>query len=174
MEPPGSRLPEPLSAKDIRQISEVVKNPSFDVYVGEDDDILRRVSGRLEFDVPEDDRDSLGLKGGSLEFSVEFSDVNGDQSIEAPANARPLSALTRSLGAGGVLGGATGSTGGSPGANGGATVTPPATGSGGGSASPPADAPDADDFKRYVDCLDEARPEDTDALQRCAELLQQP
>ena len=73
-----------------------------------------------------------------------------------------------------MLGGATGSTGGSPGANGGATVTPPATDRGGGSAAPPADAPDADDFKRYVDCLDEARPEDTDALQRCAELLQQP
>ena len=92
----GQQAPEPLSAKDIRQISEVVKNPSFDVYVGEDDDILRRVSGRLGIRRARGRlRTSLGLKGGSLEFSVEFSDANGDQSIEAPANARPLSALTR-------------------------------------------------------------------------------
>ena len=35
---------------------------------------------------------------GTIRFSVEFADVNGDQEVEAPANARPLSALTRSLG----------------------------------------------------------------------------
>jgi hypothetical protein len=35
-------------------------------------------------------------------------------------------------------------------------------------------SPEAQDFNEYADCLDKARPEDTDALQRCAELLQRP
>jgi hypothetical protein len=87
--------------------------------------------------------------------------VNGDQRIEAPANARPLSALTRSLGGGGVLPGS-GSGSGSGGAGTGAS---PSTGGGA--------TPGAEGFRRYAECLDEARPEDTDALQRCAELLQQ-
>ena len=36
-----------------------------------------------------------GIQSGAIEFEVEFSDVNGDQQIEAPANARPLSSLTQ-------------------------------------------------------------------------------
>ena len=32
-------------------------------------------------------------------------------------------------------------------------------------------SPRTDDFKAYSDCLDDARPEDTEALQRCADLL---
>jgi hypothetical protein len=78
--------------------------------------------------------------------------VNGDQLIEAPANARPLSALTDSLGSTGVP-------------NLGQQETP--TQSEGMS-------PEAEDFQEYAECLDKARPEDTEALQRCAELLQRP
>jgi len=148
----GQSPPEPLSDDDIRRIGEVVRDPVFNVYVGVDDDIIRRVSGRIEFDVPREDRAGLGgLESGKLQFSVEFSDVNGDQEIEAPRDARPISALTTTLGAGGGLPGL------------GTQAEPPAGGS-----------PDADDFREYADCLDKARPEDTDALQRCAELLQQP
>jgi hypothetical protein len=36
------------------------------------------------------------------------------------------------------------------------------------------DSPGTEDFQAYADCLDKARPEDTEALQRCAELLQTP
>ena len=36
------------------------------------------------------------------------------------------------------------------------------------------DRPRPQDFQAYADCLDKARPEDTEALQRCAELLQRP
>ena len=159
----GGEAAEPLSREDIRKISEVVKAPTFDVFVGKRDGIIRRVAGRIEFDVPENSRDALrGIEGGSLDFSVEFTDVNGDQRIEAPANARPLSDLTRSLGGGGVLsGGGSGSGAEAPGGSGG---SPPAIGDGA--------TPDADDFRRYAECLDDARPQDTEALQRCAELLQ--
>ena len=116
--------------------------------------------------MPEASRASLGgIQSGSIEFSVEFANVNGDQQIEAPAHARPLSTLTRSLGGG---------------------ARRAAGGLGGGrrrqrhararhaEPRPTTRAPRPQDFKDYADCLDKARPEDTEALQRCAELLQRP
>jgi hypothetical protein len=156
----GQTPPQPLSIKDIQMVADVVHDPTFNVYVGEDDDTIRRLSGKLNFDVPEASRQSVGgIQSGSIEFKVEFSDVNGDQQIEAPAHARSLSSLTRSLGGGATL---------------------PGLGGGGGSSSgttpsvPDNSTPEAQDFKKYADCLDKARPEDTEALQRCADLLQRP
>ena len=68
-----------------------MRDPTFHVYVGKEDDVIRRVAGKIEFDVPEESRQSLGgIQSGSIEFEIEFSKVNGDQVIEAPANARPL------------------------------------------------------------------------------------
>jgi hypothetical protein len=159
----GGPVPEPLSQSDIDKVADVVQDPSFDVYVGKEDKIVRRVAGRLELEVPEDDRAAVGgIEGGSVQFSIEFSDVNGDQRIEAPAKARPLSDLTRSLGTG-ALGGAGGGTGGgSGGGAGGGTQSAPQGGS----------SPDPEAFKDYAECLDKAKPQDTPALQRCAELLQ--
>ena len=155
----GQTPPKPLSEDDIRKVAEVVRDPTFHVYVGKEDDIIRRVAGKIEFDVPEESRQSLGgIQSGSIEFELEFADVNGDQQIEAPANPRPISALTTSLGGTG-LGGVVGGGGTSP-------AEPPATGDG--------TNPEAQDFKEYADCLDKARPEDTEALQRCADLLQRP
>jgi hypothetical protein len=176
----GGEPPAQLSAAQIAGISESVSNPNFDVYVGKEDGLVRRVSGRVEFEVPADLRARLGdIKSGTLEFSLELADVNGDQEIEAPAKARPLSALTRSLGGAsaldsigsGIAGDGEGSQDGlgesSP------EITPPDNGEGGGGQLPPESTttPEAEDFKEYAECLDEARPEDTDALQRCSELL---
>ena len=152
----GQEVPAPLSAEDIEQVAEVVRDPTFDVYVGKEDEIIRRVSGRIEFEVPEADREGLGgLESGTLTFAIELSDVNGDQEIEAPANARPLSDLTDSLGGrrpgrprhrrrrGRHPGGARRSR-----------PAQPAGGSDGGTA-------DAEAFRQYSECLDKARPEDT-------------
>ena len=123
------------------------------------------MSGRVEFEIPKPSRAGLGgLDGGSIVFSVEFRDVNGDQEIEAPANARPLSDLTDSLGAGGLPGGI-GGEGEEPEPAGPPDM--PSGGAGDGSSDPEA-------FRRYAECLDQARPEDTDELQRCAELLDGP
>jgi hypothetical protein len=161
----GTVTPKPLSESEIKQVADVVKDPHFDVYVGKSDNVIRRVSGRLQFSVPALAQSSLGgLKGGSLEFSVELSKVNGNQRIQAPANARPLSDLTNSLGAGalGALGGATGGTG--------TQTTPPSGGSSGGTTGGTT-TPSADAFKRYARCLDKANPSDRQALQKCASLL---
>jgi hypothetical protein len=156
----GSSKEQPprLTEADIQELADAVKNPSFDVYAGKKDNLIRRVSGKIEFDIPEASQANLGgLKAGSITFSVELRNVNGDQQIEAPTHSRPLSKLTNSLG--GAIGalGAGGGTGQEPG---------PEQGQGnGGSTS-------ADQFRKYSDCLDKARPEDTEQLQRCADLLQ--
>lgn len=161
----GQAPAPPLSDADIRELTQAVEDPSFDIYVGKEDDIIRRVSGRVEFEIPKRSRAGLGgLDGGSVVFSVEFRDVNGEQEIEAPASARPLSDLTESLGAAGL-----------PGGLGGGSEEPvptappdmPSGDNGDGSSDPEA-------FRRYAECLDQARPEDTEELQRCAELLEGP
>jgi hypothetical protein len=176
----GGEAPEQLTGAQIAAITESVSNPSFDVYVGKEDGLVRRVSGRIEFDVPADLRVRLGdIKSGAFEFELEFADVNGAQEIEPPAKARPLSELTRSLGGSSALDGlGSGITGdGDPSQDslGESTpeITPPNNGQGDGGQLPPESTspPEAEDFKAYAECLDEARPEDTEALQRCAELL---
>jgi hypothetical protein len=160
----GQAAPPRLSDADIRELTEAVNDPSFDIYVGKADDIIRRVSGRVEFEIPKRSRAGLGgLDGGSIVFSVEFRDVNGDQEIEEPASARPLSDLTDSLGGGGLAGG----LGGGEQPDTPAPPDMPSGGSGGGSSDPEA-------FRRYAECLDKARPEDTEELQRCADLLEGP
>lgn len=152
----GEQAAQPLTAADIQELTDSVKEPTFDVYIGKQDNLIRRVSGRIEFDVPEADQDDLGgLTSGSVVFSVELRDVNGDQQIEAPAHSRPLSRLTDSLG-------------GAIDALGGATEPEPEDGQEGSGSS------DEDQFRQYEDCLDNARPEDTEELQRCADVLQQP
>ena len=166
----GQTPPQPLSTKDIQMVAEVVHDPT-----------LRRLRGQegrhhpaavrasIEFDVPEASRASLGgIQAGSIEFKVEFANVNGDQQIEAPAHARPLSSLTRSLGGSGALGGRDGHRGrhGAGHGNGDGTGSAPSV--------PDNANPGSQQFKDYADCLDKARPEDTEALQRCADLSAAP
>jgi hypothetical protein len=164
----GQVPPKPLGQNDIAAIASVVKDPTFDVYVGKSDDTVRRMAGRLQVTVPPRDQAKVGgVKGGSVEFSIEFRNVNGHQKIEAPAKARPLSDLTSSLGTSGLQGlGSGGLGGGSSGGKGSAgpegSTTPPTATTG----------PDQKAFKAYSDCLEKADPNDTAALQRCAQLLQ--
>jgi hypothetical protein len=154
----GRKSTPRLTKADIRELAKAVKDPSFDVYVGKTDDTIRRVAARIEFSIPEDDRAGLGgLTGGTITFSVELRDVNGNQKIEAPAHSRPLSKLTNSLG--GALG-----------ALGAGSATPDDSGSG----SDSGEDDSTDSFQRYAKCLDKAKSNDTEQLQRCADLLQSP
>lgn len=147
-----------LTEADIRELAKAVKDPSFDVYVGKRDSLIRRVSGRIEFEIPEADQEELdGLRGGTIKFSVELREVNGEQQIEAPASSRKLSELTKSLGGALDALGAGSAT---------QQEADPEEESSDGS-------DDTDAFRQYEQCLDKARPEDTEQLQRCADLLQQ-
>jgi hypothetical protein len=160
----AGQVPKPLSRAELDRIDRVVTNPSFDVYVGKRDDVIRRLSAHIELKVPKKDQASVGgLKGGTIEFSLQFSNLGGHQRIQAPAHARPLSELTSSLGTQALRGGIGGSSDGSTASPGKTTTQGPSTGSTG--------SPTAEAFKRYGQCLDQADPRDTRALQRCARLL---
>jgi len=138
-----------------KQIQDVVENPRFDVYVGKDDDVIRRLSADLSFKVPGEKQAQLnGLKSGTLSFSTDFADVGQPQTINAPDNAKPLSELTTQLGGlAGLLGGLGGASSGS--------------GSSGSGASGPTPAA----FEKYTKCLQNANPNKPAELQKCADLV---
>jgi len=160
---PGT--PQPLSSEELDQIAGVAGDPRFDVYVGEQDGLVRRISGNLELVVPQEDRAAIGgIEGGSVRFSIELADVNGDQRIDTPQGARPIADLAQQLDGLGALGssllGENPEAAPEPGAGTEAPAEPVPGGT---------EAPDA--LEGYGDCLDEAPPEDTAQLTRCAELL---
>lgn len=155
----GQGAPQQLRDEDVERLSEAVRDPSFDIYVGREDGLIRRLTVRVDVAVPEEDRaDVGGVTAASLRFSLELDDVGGDQSVSAPANARPIADLTRQLGSLGEL--ATGSLG--IGGDSGDSDS-----RGGGSSG----GADTDDFERYGDCLEQAPPDDAEAIERCSQLL---
>jgi hypothetical protein len=117
-----------------------------------EDDILRRLTARLELEPPEGNTgapDSV-----SAELSITFSDVNEPQEVSAPSGARPLAELLQQFGldASQLGQGLQGGLGGTP--------------ESGGSTAPPS----GDQSQAYLECLQTAQG--ADELSRCAELLQ--
>jgi hypothetical protein len=153
----GPQAPPRLTDEQKEQVEEVVQDPSFDAYVGNDDDKLRRLSADLEFEVPEDSRERIGgLEGGRISFSIEFANIGAAQPIEAPEGARPIEELTRQLQ--GLLGGALGTP--QPGAE------PEA---GDGAQAPPQSEPEK--RKAYEECV-KTDPSDESVRAFCEVLLQ--
>jgi hypothetical protein len=149
---------KPLGKQEIERLAKSVDNPSFDVYVGKDDDIVRRISLRIDVAVPEQDRKRVGgVTRASVRLSAQLDDVGGDQQVEAPRSSRPLSDLTSQLGS---LGNLTDGFGG-----GSSTTTTPVPDANGDSGS------GLDGFERYSNCLDAADPNDSAAIADCRALL---
>jgi hypothetical protein len=106
----SGRVPTQLTPQQKQQIEQAIKNPTFDLYSGKDDHILRKLALKLGFTQP-------GAKtSGNVTFSLEFADVNKPQTIETPASPKPFSELSKALSSlgggqlGSLLGGATGGT----------------------------------------------------------------
>lgn len=171
----SSDIPDPLSARQLDDLAEMVRNAGFDVYVGKEDEVIRRLSAQLEVRVPEGDRSRVGgIEAGAVRFSIEFRNVDGEQVVKAPAKARPVADLTEQLGGLSALGGFAGDAGGSGDGSG---RRPPAGGSdqaprrGGPRPDRTQEGDGVEAFRRYSECLDRADPDNTRALARCAELL---
>lgn len=145
----GAAPPPKLTDQQRQRVADAVSDPVLDVYVGKDDDVVRRLSANLELEVPEGSRDDVGgIEGGRISFSVEFADVGRQVRVQAPADARPISELAEQFGGLGALdGGVIPEGGGGSGAEGG------------------------DEFSRYAKCLEEADPSDLQAIQACSDLL---
>src|SRR4051794_40410488 len=143
----GTSAPSQITPQQIDQIKQVVKNPTIDVYVGKDDDILRRLNVSIDFSIPEAQRSQFqGATGGNVTFSLDLRDVGKPQTITAPQNAKPLSELRSQLGGSssgsGSFGGGSGS-GGSGGSRsrGSRSRGPRSGGAGSGGGPPSARAP---------------------------------
>jgi hypothetical protein len=115
---PGATAQVPSSAQ-LKQVEGAVKTAHIDVYTGADDHLLRKLAVSLDI-APPAGSTSSGVSSVSLNFSITLTDVNQQQTITAPSNAKPLSDLTGQLGALGLLGSAGG--GGVPGLSGGGST----------------------------------------------------
>jgi len=156
----GGSLPTRLTPDTIRTVESVVRTPpTFDVYVGKEDGLLRRLAARIELDLTK-----LGgavgqsLGRGTVTFSIQFTKIGERKRIAAPVSARPIGELRQLLrGSTSSLLGGVGTEQGSASASGGSgtTTTPPS----------------AEQFRRYGECLDRARAGDIRELQRCANIL---
>ncbi len=76
------------------QVASAVKSAHVDVYVG-DDDIVRRISAQLKL---EPQNGGGGPKSVEIELDLKLTEVNEEQTISAPASAKPLSKLFLKLG----------------------------------------------------------------------------
>jgi hypothetical protein len=140
-------LPERLSDEQRRQAAEAVENLSVEIHTGREDKILRRLLVTADLVAPEGT--DLGAESASVRFDLSLLDLNEDQEIEAPENARPFEELLQSLGQLGI-GGLGGAQGGGSGPGGG--VSP-------------------ENLEEYSQCIQDAGS-DTDKQRECSELLE--
>ena len=142
----AGQVPEKLTEDQKRQVTEAVKDPRVEIYTGKEDSILRRMVVNLGVD------DSASNTSGTVAFDVSITNLNEDQDIAEPSDAKPFSELLGQLGGLG-LGSGSGSSSGSGSA--------PAPSSGGGS---------SEDLEAFSKCITEAG-NDSAKAQKCSELL---
>ena len=78
------------------ELESAVKAAHVDLYVG-DDHIVRRISTQATIE-PKKGKGSEKVKSVEIELDLKLTGVNEEQTIEAPANSKPLSALFVKLG----------------------------------------------------------------------------
>jgi hypothetical protein len=76
------------------EVSKSVKSAHVDIYVG-DDDIVRQISAQLQI---EPQNGGSGPSSVEIELDLKLTEVNEEQTISAPPNAKPLSRLFIKLG----------------------------------------------------------------------------
>ncbi len=138
----AGQVPEKLTEEQKRQVTEAVKDPRVEIYTGKEDSILRRMVVNLGVD------DKGSGTSGTVAFDVSITDLNEDQDIAEPSDAKPFDQLLGQLGGLG-LGGGSGSG------------SAPAPSSGSGS---------SEDLEAFSKCITEAG-NDTAKAQKCSELL---
>lgn len=156
----GSSTPSQLSPATIAKVQQIVKNPTFDLWVGKSDNRIRRMSVKIDFQIPAAQQAQFqGASGGTLTFQIDFAKVGQPQTVTAPANPRPISELQQQLGGlGGGLGGLGGS--GSSGSGSGGSSGSGGTGGSGGGTPTPAQ------LQKYSKCLQSGT-----SIQQCSKLI---
>jgi hypothetical protein len=145
-----------VDTQQLDQLDSIVQSGDVDVYSGVDDKLLRRFEIKLELKPP------AGTPGApdslTVEFQLNFADVNNPETFNAPANPQRLSDLFQAIGInprqlGNALRGGLGTSGALP-ESGGSTT-----------------APSNSSIQAYEQCLSQASG--SEELQKCADLLSQ-
>ena len=147
----SGQVPEKLTDAQRRQVLDAVKDPRVEIYTGKDDQILRRLVINLGVE------DAASGTTGTVALDISITDLNEDQDIAEPADAKPFDQLLSQLGGLGALGGAAGSGSGSGSAD------------DGGASSDGAGASDAD-LEEFSKCIEEAG-DDVAKARECSELI---
>ena len=144
----SEQIPDKLTEAEKQQTAEAIEDLSVEIYTGADDRILRRMVIDLSLKMPEG-TSVAAAQSADIRLDFQLLDVNEEQEIEAPENAKPFSELLKQiegLGAGldlGALGGG---------------------GTGGG------EQPNVDEYSACV----QKNLGDNDAVRKCADLLNTP
>ncbi|HEY1853199.1 MAG TPA: hypothetical protein VGG40_01310 [Solirubrobacterales bacterium] len=142
------------------ELASQVKKAHATVFVGEEDNIVRKVAAEMTVE-PEGSNETV-----EIEFELALGEVNEKQVISAPSNAKPLDELFQKIGVNPLellQGGGTGGLGSLlEGIEGGSS-------SGGGESSgAEAGVPNVEESKAYLECLQNV--ESASDLQKCANL----
>jgi hypothetical protein len=136
----AANLPQQLTPAQKQQAADAIKKLSVEIYTGKADRTLRRIVVALTA--------KSQAQTVDLNFDLQLTNVNQDQSISAPSGAKPFDQLLSQLGGLGGLGGS-GSSG--------------SAGSNSGSAN-------SKNLQKYSQCIEKAGNDATKA-RKCADLL---
>jgi len=150
----AGEVPEKLTDEQRQQVLDGVKDPRVEIYTGKDDQILRRLVVNLGIE------DAATSTSGTVAFDISLTDLNEDQDIAEPADAKPFDQLLGQLGGLSALGGAAGSGSGSGSAD---------DSSSGGDSEPDLGDSEAD-LEKFSECIEEAG-EDVEKARECSELI---
>jgi hypothetical protein len=161
----GTAAPQKLTEAQIKQFSQAVKDPKFEIFVAKGDKTIRKITASLQFAVPAAQRtQTQGVSGGSVQFSIQFSNVGQPAQVTAPTGAKPLQNLIdqiKSL--------TTGSTG-SSGSSGSGSGSGSNSGSGSGSSGSASGGASTAQYQKYAACVSKAGSDQT-AAAKCLDLL---
>jgi hypothetical protein len=138
-------LPERLTDEQKQQVTEAVKSLNVEIYTGKEDKILRRMVIAADLQAPEGS--SGGAESAKVNFDLQLLELNEDQEIAEPSDAKPFDELLGQLGGLGLGG---------------------AAGGGGGSSSGGRD--NSQNLEEYSQCISEAGS-DVEKARKCAELI---
>jgi hypothetical protein len=140
----ADRLPDQLTDAERKQVADAVQDLSVEIHTGADDRILRRMLISLRARNAQDTSQTADVR-----LDLQLLDLNEDQDIEAPDDAKPFEDLVKQLQTLGLgnLGGL-------------------GAGSGAGGGSPPNEG----NVQEYSKCIQDAQG-DNAKIRKCADLL---
>jgi hypothetical protein len=157
----ASKIPSSLSSAEQTKIAGEVRDPSFDVWTGNSDKTIRKLSVGLTLPVSGQISTLLGgLNSAAISLTLQYSDLNQPQTITAPTDVQPYSVFSQKLA--GLLEEVEAAVESTSSTGSGGTST---TGSGGTSSTGAAGATNA-----YSRCIESAAG-DVSKMQKCASLL---